>query len=76
MKIKIYLCRSWQARRVVWTKDMLVCSQIEMSTVLDAISLAEVLSVQFVQDPAFFGHQASKLVSYSRLLARVFLVLK
>jgi hypothetical protein len=45
---------------------MLVCSQRNMSTVLDAISLAEVISVQFVQDPAIFGHQASKLVPHYR----------
>jgi hypothetical protein len=38
---------------------MLVCSQVGMSTVIDAISLAEVSSVQCVKGDSTFGKQAS-----------------
>jgi hypothetical protein len=55
----MFFCSSWQVRRVVWTEDMLVCAQIDMTTVIDAISLAEVTSIQFVQNHAIFGHQPS-----------------
>ncbi len=59
----LFLFRSWQTRRVVWTSDLLVCAQLHIQTVIDAISLSEVVSVQGVHDDAStFGQYESKSV--------------
>jgi hypothetical protein len=61
-------------RRVVWTDDMLVCSKVGLSTVIDAISLAEVTSVQCVQGNPTFAKQAPTINQTSSLKVRVVLL--
>ena len=47
-------------RRVVWTKNLLACSQIGQDTVIDAIPLYEVTSVQSVQDHEDVANQGDQ----------------
>ncbi len=60
LTINLCLFSSWQMRRVVWTKDFLVCSNPGQDVLIDAIPLYEVTSVQSVHDHDDVANQAGE----------------
>ena len=55
--------RSWQRRKVVWTKEILAFSQEDKNTLLDSIPLPEISSVEEVGVPSN-AHSRNKIASW------------